>query len=408
MDPVLADPAEHAAPLVRTVPVPDVPDLAFRSPSADPVSWIKDGHGLIGWGVHARLDLRGEDSMMQAAAWFDEVVAELQVKDDVRRPGSGPVLFASGAFDPDRSDSVFIVPAVVLGRDEFGSWLTYIGTPIDVPSPSSAPQPGHITYQDGNLAPGDWQEIVAEAVQRIRAGRLDKVVLARDLFATASGRVDPRFLVQHLAAAYPSCWTYSVDGLVGATPELLVRLSHGHLYSRVLAGTEWGEGAYARVQSQKNQDEHAYAAQSAAAALGKVTIRLDVPEEPRVLTLPNVVHLATEIRGDVAPDIGPLDVVSAMHPTAAVGGSPTDTALATITELEGMNRGRYAGPVGWMDGHGNGEFGIALRGGLIEDATRVRLYAGCGIVAESDPETELAETVSKFVVMRDALDSKNR
>lgn len=394
--------------IARTVPVPDLSDLSARLPRSG-LAWLKDGHGMVGWGERARIELTGEDDLRRAAAWFAAQVDDLEVHDDVRRPGTGPLLFASGAFDPRRATSVFVVPQVVLGRDEFGSWVTQIGGdrptgPAVVPPARAAASPGVVTYDDGNLSPAEWCDVVGEAVSRIRAGTLDKVVLARDLFASTSEPLEDRWLVQRLAAAYPSCWTYCVDGLVGATPELLVRLTHGHLYSRVLAGTEWGEGAFMRVHSAKNRSEHAYAAQSVAAALEKVTIRLDVPDEPTVLTLPNVVHLATELRGDVASDIGPLDVVAEMHPTAAVGGVPAAAALAAITELEGMNRHRYAGPVGWSDACGNGEFGIALRGGQVEADGRVRLYAGCGIVADSDPATELAESVSKFVPMRDALE----
>lgn len=401
---------------IVTTPVSDIDDLAFRSPSPDVFSWLKDGHGLIAWGEYASVQLNGTESLHTGDAWFAEQTASLELDDQVRRPGTGALAFVSGAFDPDRATTSFVIPRHILGRDEFGSWITTIG---DAPSSEARPAltvpprvavegPGSITYGDGNLDAADWMEAVAEAVRRIKAGRLDKVVLARDIMAIAERPIDARFLIQQLTSAYHSCWTYSVHGLVGATPELLLRLGAGHVYSRVLAGTEWGAGAYERVQSPKNREEHAYAARSAAASLEKVTIRLDVPGEPKVLTLPNVVHLATEIRGDVADGIGACQVAAAMHPTAAVGGTPTDLAVATITELEGLNRGRYAGPVGWLDSAGNGEFGIALRGGQLRDEHTMQLIAGCGIVADSDPATELAESMSKLVVMREALEPSSR
>lgn len=396
---------------IATAPVSDIPDLAFRSPSPEVFSWIKDGHGLIAWGEYATARFTGADSLHAGDTWFAEQTADAVIDDKVRRPGTGALAFVSGAFDPDRATTSFVIPRHILGRDEFGSWMTTIGDGgdgndglADLPPHRCADDPGLITYGDGHLDPADWMEAVAEAVRRIRAGRLDKVVLARDIMAFTERPIDPRFLIQRLTSAYHSCWTYSVHGLIGATPELLLRLRDGRVYSRVLAGTEWGEGAYERVQSPKNREEHAYAARSAAASLEKVTIRLDVPREPTVLTLPNVVHLATEIHGDVAEGIGACQVAAAMHPTAAVGGSPTDLAVATITELEGQDRGRYAGPVGWVDGAGNGEFGIALRGGQQRDARTMQLFAGCGIVADSDPATELAESMSKLVVMRDALE----
>lgn len=342
--------------------------------------------------------------MYRGESWFRDECADLDVRDAVGRPGTGPVGFVTGAFDPERSDSVFVIPRYVLGRDAHGSWLTCVGDPAAVPVPHEAPAPGNITYSDGNLEPAEWETAVAEAVRRIRDGQLDKVVLARDVVARTADPIDVRYLIARLTGLYPTCWTYAVDGLVGATPELLVQIIDGHLRSRVLAGTEWGDGADERLHSAKNLEEHAYAAQSAAASLEKVTVSLDIAPEPTVLALPNLVHLATDITGEVAADVGPCQVAAAMHPTAAVGGTPTDLACRVITELECMNRGGYAGPVGWMDSHGNGEFGIALRGGQIRDERTIQLFAGNGIVAGSDPEKELAETVSKLLVMREALE----
>lgn len=395
---------------ISTIPVADLGDLPGRSPISQTSAWIHDGRGMIAWGEYASVRLRGLDALRDGEDWFAGQIAECEVTDAVRRPGTGPIAFVSGSFDPEQADTVFVIPEFILGRDEFGCWLTHIGgiaSTSDVPGQYECASPGIVTYSDGSLEPAQWERIVAEAINRIRAGRLDKVVLARDILAQTTDPIDPRLLIGRLATEYNSCWTYCVDGLVGATPELLVRLIDGHVYSRVLAGTEWGEGAYERVRRPKNFIEHEYAAQSAIDSLAKVCIRLDAPAEPKVLTLPNVVHLATEIRGDVADNIGPSQVAAAMHPTAAVGGTPRDIALATITELEQLNRGRYAGPVGWIDAHHNGEFGIALRGGQILDPHTIQLFAGCGIVADSDPESELAETISKFVVMRDALETRS-
>lgn len=390
---------------MRSTHVSDFSGLAFRSPTPQVHAWLHRGRGMIAWGVLAREEFTGADSMREAGEWFESQRAEITVEDDVRRPGSGPIAFVSGAFDPDRSATVAIIPETVLCRDEFGAWITHTSAEVTLPEPVTATGVGKVRYDDDPAAAVAWQRAVAESIERIRAGRLDKVVLGRQLLAHTEHDIDPRFLVQRLSTAYESCWTYAVDGLIGATPELLVRLVDGHVYSRVLAGTEWGAGAYQRLRSAKNLEEHAYAADSAAASLGKVTIRLDVPGEPKILELPNVSHLATEIRGDVADGLNACDVAAAMHPTAAVGGTPTELARAAIAELEVTDRGRCAGPVGWIDARGNGEFGIALRGGQIVDDRTVSLFAGCGIVADSDPQTELAETASKFVVMQDALSS---
>lgn len=392
-----------SASVVRSQHISDLADLPLRSPSREVHAWLRHGRGLIAWGEVARAGFTGADAMRAGAEWFAEQAAKVRVEDDVRRPGSGPIAFVSGAFDPERDESVFIIPSAVLGRDEFGSWMSYLDEPPVVPVPSVEPGPGEIRYHDPDEERSRWREKVEDVIARIGRGDVDKAVIARAVEVTTEHDIDPRWLLQRLTTAYDSCWTYSVGGLIGATPELLLRLTEGHVYSRVLAGTEWGEGAVQRLRSAKNLEEHAYAAASAAASLEKVTIRLDLPGEPKILTLPNVSHLATEIRGDVAEGTTACDVAAAMHPTAAVGGTPTDLACRVIAEVEGSSRGRYAGPVGWIDTHGNGELGIALRGGQLTGARTMRLYAGCGIVAGSDAGTELTETDSKLLVMREAL-----
>jgi menaquinone-specific isochorismate synthase len=199
--------------------------------------------------------------------------------------------------------------------------------------------------------------------------------------------------------------------MFGASPEMLVRREKGLVTSRVLAGTIRRTGddehdltlAATLARSSKDLEEHEYAVRSVTDALEPYCSSMTVPESPFVLHLPNVMHLATDVAG-VVRDSGAtvLELAAALHPSAAVGGTPTKVAVEMIAEIEGMDRGRYAGPVGWMDAHGDGEFAIALRSAEI-DGNRVRLFAGCGIVADSDPEAELAETQAKFVPVRDAL-----
>ena len=210
---------------------------------------------------------------------------------------------------------------------------------------------------------------------------------------------------------YELCWTFHIDGLFGATPEMLVRRERGLVTSRVLAGTIRRTGddthdlalAGQLARSSKDLEEHEYAVRSVAEALAPYCSSMNVPESPFVLHLPNVMHLATDVAGVAAESGGTvLELAAALHPSAAVGGTPTKLAVEMIRELEGMDRGRYAAPVGWMDASGDGEFGIALRSGEL-DGTTVRLFAGCGIVANSDPEAELAESQAKFVPVRDAL-----
>jgi menaquinone-specific isochorismate synthase len=213
-----------------------------------------------------------------------------------------------------------------------------------------------------------------------------------------------------LSSTYPSCWTFAVDGLVGATPELLVRRTGDIVTSRVLAGTVRRQGdeqsdaslAQSLLDSGKDLAEHEYAVHSVARALAAHCTDLDVPDRPHVLPLANVQHLATDITGRLADEASVLVLAATLHPTAAVCGTPTERALTVINEVEGMDRDRYAGPVGWLDASGDGEFGIALRCAHISEQS-VRAFAGCGIVAASDPDEELAESVAKLVPIRDAL-----
>jgi menaquinone-specific isochorismate synthase len=275
------------------------------------------------------------------------------------------------------------------------------------------PTPVRVTQVAGGLDREAWQAIVTEAVERIDAGLLDKVVLARGATLEAEEPLDPRALVNALTTRYPSCWTYHLEGLVGASPEMLIRREGGLATSRVLAGTIRRNGgeeldlklAHALARSGKNLIEHELAVDSVAHALEPFCSGMNVPDAPYVLELPNVLHLASDVTAVVHPDVSVLRLAGELHPSAAVCGTPTPAARATIAELEQLDRGRYSGPVGWLDSAGDGEFAIALRCGLIdpEDRRRITVYAGCGIVAESDPAEEWAETEAKLMPMLEAL-----
>ncbi|MBA3800109.1 MAG: isochorismate synthase [Geodermatophilaceae bacterium] len=380
-------------------------------PREQALAWVKDDEGLIGWGELARLEVKGPDTFEQASRWWQEQLTEIAVSDDVGIPGTGPILFVSAAFDIRTGASVFVVPRVVLGRSGGRTWLTAPTDDRPLLAMESVPTPGAIRYADGAQTAAAWTSTVAEAVTRLRAGDLDKVVLARDLMATTDEPLDPRHLLRHLADRWTECWTYELEGLVGATPELLLRRTGSHVTSRVLAGTAARAGreqdaqvGRALLASAKNQDEHRYAIASLADTLAPFCASLDVPPAPHLHTLPTLMHLATDVQGELAGDPDLLSIIGAIHPTAAVCGTPRDVALDLIAELEGMDRDRYAGPVGWLDAAGNGEFGVALRCAQIEDRA-LRLFAGCGIVADSDPEAELAEAQVKLLAIRDALES---
>ena len=300
------------------------------------------------------------------------------------------------------------------GPDRYGTGLARAG-PAGTPEPRP-PVPGLTRWHDGNLTPLQWERAVATAVDRIKAGRLQKVVLARDLYASVSGPIDERLLLGRLAERYPDCYTFACGGLVGATPELLIRRQGLQISSLVLAGTaprgddpaQDAALGTALLASAKDTEEHGYAAAGVRESLARLCDGLTVAPRPELLRLANVQHLATTISGRLSaradgtsPSV--LALADALHPTAAVCGTPAETAMELIRELEGMDRGRYAGPVGWVDGAGNGEWCIALRCAEL-DGTRARLFAGGGIVADSDPAAELAETQAKLRPMQSALE----
>jgi menaquinone-specific isochorismate synthase len=382
-------------------------------PPDAPVSWLRRGDGLVGWGIAAAVRTTGSTRFSDAVKWWSETSAQAEVEDAVGEPGTGLVSFGTFAFADEPGDSFLVVPQVVVGRRGDTAWLTTIGgSPAELPEATPIRSPGAVSFSDGALNGDEWMSVVADAVARINAGDLEKVVLARDLVASADQAIDVRWPLARLAADYPTCWTFHVDGIFGATPELLVRRERGLVTSRVLAGTIRRTGHDSRdlalaatlARSSKDLEEHEYAVRSVAEALEPHCSSMNVPEAPFVLHLPNVMHLATDVAGVVhdAGQVTSLQLAEALHPSAAVGGTPTPVAGALITEVEGMDRGRYAGPVGWMDASGDGEWGIALRSGVLDGST-VRLFAGCGIVGDSDPAAELAESQAKFVPVRDAL-----
>jgi menaquinone-specific isochorismate synthase len=405
--------------VVRSVPVPDPgEDFVAEIPVAAAVAWVRQAAGLAGWGEAARVALpAGADRFTAAEKWLREVADSADIGDAVRRRGSGLVAFGTFTFDDASEGSVLIVPRAILGRDGTGNaWLTTItpdGERPWTPGPFEAPvAPGDIRWHDGSLSGLEWQQAVGEAVRRItHSDELHKVVLARDVYASADGPVDARVLLRWLAARYPGCYTFAVDGFVGATPELLISKNSWEVGSLVLAGTvprgatqaEDRELASALLGSAKENEEHEYAAVSLRDTLAPLCAAMYVTPRPELIRLPNVQHLSTRVRGTLAAQRSALALVAAVHPTAAVGGTPTDVAVEVIRELESMDRERYAGPVGWVDADGNGEWGIALRCAQL-DGNSARLFAGCGIVAGSDPAAELAETESKLRPIRNALE----
>lgn len=456
-------------PFVQGLPASPQEFLAQLPPSGFSC-WVRGTAGLVGIGRALRLRATGPDRFDALSAAWQEIAAAAEVDNEVGLPGSGLIGFAALAFSAHSATaSVIDIPRFVMGRRDGRVWLTAVTTPGDPEdaggltlshtplAPPRAPRtsPGHVT-------PEDYVDIVARAVERLRAeagtgagagagtgtaheagagaeaeagpGKaheagaapgtavrpaegepLGKVVLARDVLVETDEEIDVRAVLGRLNSAYPTCWTFDVAGLVGATPELLIGVTDGQVTSRVLAGTYQVQGdpaaeiaaARAQLGSAKDSSEHSFAIDSLAASLSTVSEDLHVDAEPHLLQLATVIHLASDAHGTLrrgehgCPTA--LEVARAVHPTAAVGGFPKDRALEVIEEFERADRGRFAGPVGWIDERGNGQFGIALRCGQLEAPNRIRLFAGAGIMPDSDPASELAETEAKLAPMKRAL-----
>ena len=392
---------------------PRLSEIATELPIS--ASWIRGSDGFIAFGTYKSHTVQGKRRFADAAAWWQNELSQLEIKNNVHGVGTGPILFTSFAFS-ENEPSLLTIPQIVVGQKNGKSWITWIGTEQPELTKKLIERSGlSLTWEQGALSDEQWCHVVDESVERIKHGELEKVVLARDLVARADRPIDPAALIQSLESEYPSTWLFLVGNLIGATPELLVRLSKSLVTSRVLAGTIRRTGDEERdfalagslAKSSKDLEEHEYAVRSVADALAPFASSTNVPETPFVLHLPNVMHLATDVTGVINDSVTHIDIfalTAALHPSAAVCGTPTNSARTLIAEIESMNRGRYAGPVGWIDARGDGEMGIALRCGQIsEDHKSIRLFAGCGIVAGSDSAQELAESQAKLAPVKSAL-----
>jgi menaquinone-specific isochorismate synthase len=370
-----------------------------------PLLFVRRGEGIAGLGEALRLEFRGPDRLRDAADAWRAVAAAATIRDPVGLSGTGLVAFGAFAF-ADESDavSVLIVPEIVVGRRDGVSWVTRINGSDLMIEKRPLGDEYRISLHDGALDRAGYQAAVAEAVRRIRNGDLSKVVLSRDLVGHLPDQADLRRVLGDLALGYPDTWTFAVDGLLGSSPETLIRVNHGTVSARVLAGSiargadaEADQAAaLALATSTKDLDEHRFAVQSVLASLAGHATGVVASELPFALKLPNLWHLASDVEGTLSDGSSALDLAAALHPTAAVAGAPTAKALEVIRELEPLDRRRFAGPVGWVDADGCGKWAIALRSAEVTADGRITAYAGAGIVADSDPERELAETRLKF------------
>ncbi len=379
-------------------------------------SWVRGGEGLIGFGEYKRFVVSGPERFEKARAWWRNELLNFDIQNNVLGSGTGPILFTSFAFS-ENEESVLIIPKVVIGEKKGKSWISWIG---NRPQPkinqvANHENPLELRWSGSNGV--EWQARVSKAIDEIKNNSLEKVVLARFIDCDVTPEISAQRLLQNLAAEYPATWIFSNAGLVGATPELLVRLSKSLVTSRILAGTIRKTGndekdlalAGSLARSSKDLEEHEYAVRSVADVLAPLCTSTNVPETPFVLHLANVMHLATDVTGVLTDSASPADIfelADKLHPSAAVCGTPTLIAKKIINNIEGISRGRYAGPIGWIDARGDGELGIALRCGQISETGKsIRLFAGCGIVNGSDPESEYAESQAKLLPMRSALEN---
>ncbi|MGK4003650.1 isochorismate synthase [Sorangium sp. So ce1036] len=375
--------------------------------------WMHPSAQLIAHGVAARLELpHGIDG---GVAWIQAALSSIQATDAVGHPGSGPV--ALGALPFDRTEpAALVVPAQLVGVTPDGAaWVTTIGEGA-APAPHLEPaeprrrSPDSFTLKSA-LPHDAWCERVAAAVAEIARGDLSKVVLARAVDVEANRPLVVEEILRRLTALYPSCAIFHVDGFLGASPELLLSRRARAVASHPLAGTYAvsadvdADRRFSEVlrRSAKDQREHRFVVEAVAAALGPACASLDVPDEPSIVSLRNVMHLGTPIHGHLkegAPDA--LTLAARLHPTPAVCGTPRDLAEAWLGAHEGFRRGLYAGLVGWVDARGDGDWFLGIRSATV-DGARARMVAGVGVVAGSSPEAELVETQLKLQAMLAAL-----
>jgi isochorismate synthase len=398
------------------------------------------GFALAGIGTATEVVSRGADRFSDLAAGCSRVVHDRVAEEPIGLPaGAGPVWSTGLAFAPDGGSTpiwsslppaLAVLPEIAIARSEGRSFLTVCAVPAFDASPEQVlqsvssrlaslrpaaltpadPHPSAASSISGRHPPERYEQIVATAVERIRAGEVDKVVLARELTVESPAAVDPVSQLGAMRNLFPSCFCFCFGSpeacFIGASPELLVRRSGAVAATVALAGTT-GRSAdlavddhlgEAMLRSPKVRDEHGIVVRRIERTLRPHSVWVHAEDEPSVIKVGNLQHLATPIRVQLAESNSAIELAGYLHPTPAIGGEPRAPALALIDELEGIDRGWYSGPMGWMDAAEDGEFCVGLRSALLRDR-EAHLFAGCGIVADSDPAAELQESELKFEVL---------
>lgn len=392
----------------------NTPLLELIPDNVSPFVWFGWRQSMVGWGTAAEWSSNTPSAISDSASWWDQV-RRSAISEADHTGLSLPLAFGSYGF-VSPSVSYLSVPEFVIATTNKERWAVSMSCsdtardPLEVlaqlrPSfkDSELTGPGGLVTDTGRMTQAEWATSVEELARRLQAGDAAKAVMARDMLVRAETAIDQRYLLARLNRLYPQTWRFAVHDLVGATPEMLASVHVSQLRSRVLAGTAPAGHADELLASAKDRREHTLAVDSVVSALAPLASEVNAPDDPFILELPNVVHFASDIHATLA-DSNLLDAVAALHPTAAVCGTPRLEALELLKVHEQTARGRYSGPVGWIDADGEGEFCIALRCGLVEDdGHTLRIFAGGGIMPDSDPEIELAETRQKMAPLLDAL-----
>ncbi len=376
--------------------------------------FVRGREGLAGHGVALTIGVPRDDPAT-AAKEVHDALEQIDVHDEVDRPGTGAVAFGALPFSP-LVEGTLVVPETIVGRADDGTrWVTTVSA--DGRPPSTRPSTDTSRAEPTTFAlhserdPAAWCASVEQARDALRAGAARKVVLARAVSIDTDQPLSVARVLGHLAAAYPSCMLYSADGLVGASPELLVARSGDRVWAHPMAGTAPRSSdpstdaalAARLLASTKDREEHRLTIDMVHDTLLPWCSYLDEEADPQIVAMANVSHLATRVDGRLSsPPASVIELMTALHPTPAVGGYPRAAALDLIDQLEDLDRGRYAGPVGWVDGRGNGTWAVGIRCAEI-DGTRARLFAGVGVLPDSDPEAELAETRAKLQALLGAI-----
>jgi len=382
----------------------------------DGVLFVRDGIGIAGRGEAARVH---EDDALA-------LLQSITCQGEISSPGSGPVLFGIVPFHPD-SPAMFILPRMTIAKSSDGVCsITLIGETEDQCNdaafeaaiydaknwPPSTPSVNSFEVTQG-VDISTYLDAVTKARDAVRRGELTKAVIARDVIVQSSHAIDVHGVLLRLRQTYGSSYRFYIDGLIGASPELLVQVEGQVVRSHPLAGTVPRTGdpvrdaqlAESLIASTKNQVEHRVVIEMVHDTLLPHCSYLDWEPEPSIVSVANVQHLGSAVEGRLTEPVAPvMTLVRALCPTPALGGHPSRAAIEFITQHEGMSRDNYGGSIGWIDRHGNGTWAVTIRcAQLTRDMRTARLFAGGGIVAESDPLAELAETQAKLQAMLTAL-----